>query len=121
MENKNIMTKEDLKEYNKVIARFNKACNRVCDELSRYDYDFNRFSSFKYTYKEYSENIECEGSYFTLSFPSELLSYSDEQLKEHVDMLIEKQRVRKEMESKELEHKEYQEYLRLKEKFEPRC
>ena len=121
MEDKRIMTKEDLNEYNKVIGRFNKACNRVCDELSRYDYDFNRFSSFKYTYEKYSEIIECEGSYFTLSFPSELLSYSDEQLKEHVDMLIEKERVRREKESKELEHKEYQEYLRLKEKFEPRC
>ena len=121
MEDKKIMTKEDLKEYNKVIGRFNKACNRVCDELSRYDYDFNRFSSFKYTYEKYSEIIECEGPYFTLSFSSKLLSYSDEQLKEHVDMLIETERVRKEKESKELEHKEYQEYLRLKEKFEPKC
>lgn len=129
MEDKRIMTKEDLNEYNKAIGRFYKACGRVCDELSRYDCDFNNRSSFKYTYEKYSEIIECEGIYITMTFPSELLSYSDEQLKEHVDMLIEKERLRKEMEekelkemeAKELEHKEYQEYLRLKEKFEPRC
>ena len=120
MADKMLMTKEDLKEYNKAIERFNKACGRVCNELSRYDYDFKRIS-FKYTYEKNSENIECVGSYFTMTFPSKLLSYSDEQLKEHVDMLIERKRVRKEMEEKELERKEYKEYLRLKEKFEPKC
>ena len=117
-----IMTKEDLKEYNNAIERFYKACGRVCDELSRYDHNFDRgLYLFKYTYEEYSENVECEGTYFTMSFPSELLSYSDEQLKEHVDMLIERKRVKKEIESKELEQKEYLDYLRLKEKFEPKC
>ena len=118
------MNREELQQYIALNCIFEKDCERVCKEMTRFNGEFSEVWKF---YLD-SDTVFCEGGYSCMgdwceiseSLPSELLTYSKEELTEYVDNLIKK---REEEKQRELERKEkvlreqyLKEYQRLKEK-----
>lgn len=121
------MKKEELKQFLELYDKFEDTCSDICHELSHYDNDFIYVEDFYID----EDSIRCEGDEYwsygghehhTKYFPINLLTYSDDELKEYVSNLIleESEKKAKELAEKEKYQKEQElkELKRLKEKYE---
>lgn len=134
------MNKEDIKTYLELKERLNSKAIYVCEKLGAISSNYKQTASFEVEsidLTENGDNVEItsveyfhgESDYWFASFPSYLLSYSDEELEEYINQELEKQRQEEEQKNKKLqkqleeqakalEENERKEYERLKEKFE---
>ena len=121
MSEKEVKTLETL--YNEFLAK----CLKICEELKRVERGYGYCNEFKLM----DEEVHCHGheywSYggheeYEKTFPSILLTYTEEEVKNYVDNLLtlaKQEREKKErLEKEKKEKKEMAEYQRLKEKFE---
>lgn len=123
------MTKEEFKQYSELQEKFAKDVERVVGHLREVSEDYEYVDTF---YLRDDGMVETYGSYFSCtwqtsdeyhgSFDSEMLTWTDDELKKYVEQIKkgqEEERVREEIEkARKKEEKERQEYERLKEKFE---
>lgn len=121
------MKKEELKQFLELYDKFEDTCLDIRNELSYYDSDFKYVDEFYIDDKR----IRCEGDEYwsygghehhTKYFNIDLLTYSDDELKEYVSNIIleESEKKAKELAEKEKYKKEQElkELKRLKEKYE---
>ena len=134
------MNKDDIKTYLELKERLNSKAIYVCEKLGTISSNYKQTASFEVEsidLTENGDNVEItsveyfhgESDYWFASFPSYLLSYTDEELDEYINQELEKQRQEEEQKKKKLqkqleeqakalEEQERKEYERLKEKFE---
>ena len=121
------MKKEELKQFLELHDKFEDTCSDICHELSNYDHNFIYVEDFYID----EDSVRCEGDEYwpygghehhTKYFDIDLLTYSDNELKEYVSNLIleESEKRAKELVEKEKYKKEQElkELKRLKEKYE---
>ena len=121
------MKKEELKQFLKLYNKFENRCSFICRELSSWNEDFKFVDQF---YIE-DNSVRCEGDeYWNFGghehhikyFDINLLTYSDDELKEYVSNLILEESEKKAKEIAEIEKRkkeqELKELQRLKEKYE---
>lgn len=120
------MTKKEFKQYSELQEKFAWDVNRVTNYLGKIDDDLN---SVDYYYLEdgqvhtFGEERWSYGGYETHygSFDAEMLTWSDEQLREYVDKKIKERELeyitQAELAKKQKEEEERREYERLKEKY----
>ena len=120
------MTKEELKQYSELQEKFAKDVLRVVSFLKEIDYDLKFVSEFQlddgmvYThgweYWAFQGSEEHHGE-----FDAEMLTWTDEQLREYVDEQIKEREVvasaKAKLSKKQKEEEERREYERLKEKY----
>lgn len=121
------MTEEKVKEFEDLYNEFIAKCLKICGELERVERGYNYCNEFTLM----GDDVYCHGhEYWPYGgheehekyFPTILLTYTREEIKNYVDNLLtlakqereEKERLEKERKEK----KEMAEYQRLKEKFE---
>lgn len=134
------MNKDDIKTYLELKERLHSKAIYVCEKLGAISSNYKQTASFEVEsidLTENGDNVEItsveyfhgESDYWFASFPSYLLSYTDEELDEYINQELEKQRQEEEQKKKKLqkqleeqakalEEQERKEYERLKEKFE---
>ena len=134
------MNKDDIKTYLELKERLNSKAIYVCKKLGAISSNYKQTAFFEVESIDLTEDGDTveittveyfhgESDYWFASFPSYLLSYTDEELEEYINQELEKQRQEKEEkkrklekqleeQAKALEEKERKEYERLKEKFE---
>lgn len=133
------MNKEDIKTYLELKKRLYSKAISICEKLGAISSNYKQTVSFEIESIDLTDDGEevkitsveyfhGESDYWFASFPSYLLSYTDEELEEYINQELEKQRQEEEQkkkklekqleeQSKELEEAERKEYERLKEKF----
>ena len=120
------MTDEEVKTLESLYNEFLAKCKKICEELERLDGGYGHCDKFM----PMGDDVYCHGhEYWSYgfeehekSFPTILLTYTEEELKDFVDAHLtfakraqeKKERLEKEKKEKE----EMAEYQRLKEKFE---
>ena len=134
------MNKDDIKTYLELKERLNSKAIYVCEKLGAIYPNYKQTAAFEVESIDLTddgEEVEItsveyfhgESDYWFASFPSYLLSYTDEELEDYINQELEKQRQEEEQKKKKLEkqleeqakaleEKERKEYERLKEKFE---
>ena len=120
------MTKEEFKQYSELQEKFAKDVWRVISFLKEIDADLNFVSEFQLidgsvkTHGWEYGTYQYQEEHYSF-FDSEMLTWSDDELKNYVEQIKkgkEEERVREEIEkAKKKEEKERQEYERLKEKY----
>jgi len=121
------MTKEEIKQYRELDEKFNKECNRVARHLVRFNYDYNYVTDWEiYDEEEIHGWGDCysRGCYMGVEnvyFDAELLTYTDEELDNYVNDLInenaKKEEEKRRMTEEEKRNKELATLKRLKEKY----
>jgi hypothetical protein len=120
------MTKEEFKQYSELQEKFAKDVDRVTNYLGKIDDDLNHITEFYlengtvfthgWEYWGYDGQEEHTGY-----FDAEMLTWSDEQLREYVDKKIKERELeyitQAELAKKQKEEEERREYERLKEKY----
>ncbi len=124
------MTKEEIKLYYKINEKFIKDCECVASYMQRYDNDYDYITDWEIS--EYDGELEVRGNCYVYShgyyvcessvcFEAELIAYTDEQLKDHVEGLIEEREKyieeQKRKTEEEKRNKELATHKRLKEKY----
>lgn len=134
------MNKEDIKTYLELKKSLSTKAIYVCEKLGAISSNYKQTAAFEIESIDLTddgEEVEItsveyfhgESDYWFASFPSYLLSYTDEELEDYINQELEKQRQEEEKKKKKLEkqleeqakaleEKERKEYERLKEKFE---
>lgn len=108
------MTEAEVNQFLKLYDKFNNKCSKICNELSRYKSYWKYMDQFSIE----DGSIRCEGDeYWPYGghehhedcFDIELLSYSDKELEDYVDILVEEKnkKLRKEQAEKAARQKEY--------------
>lgn len=121
------MTEEKLKEFEDLYNEFLTKCKKVCEELKRLERGYGYCDEFT----PMGDDVYCHGhEYWPYGgheehekyFPTILLTYTREEIKNYVDNLLtlaKQEREEKErLEKEKKEKREMAEYQRLKEKFE---
>ncbi len=121
------MKNEELKQLLELYNKFEDRCSFICRELSYYDRNFQYVDDFSIE----DDTVRCEGDEYwsygghehhTKYFNIDLLTYSDDELKEYVSNLILEESEKKSKEIAEREkykkEQELKELKRLKEKYE---
>lgn len=134
------MNKDDIKTYLELKKSLYTKGIYVCEKLGAIYPHYKQTAAFEIESIDLTDNGEeveitsveyfhGESDYWFASFPSYLLSYTDEELEEYINQELEKQRQEEEKKKKKLEkqleeqakaleEKERKEYERLKKKFE---
>ena len=121
------MTKEEVKTLESLYDKFVTKCEKICEELDRVDGGYGHCDKFI----PMGHDVYCHGhEYWSYGgheehekyFPTILLTYTEEEVKNYVDNLLslaeEEKRKKTERLEEEKEKKEMAEYQRLKKKFE---
>ena len=126
------MTKEELKQYSELQLKFAKDVNRVANYLGKIndDSDYSDLKFIDYYYLDedgqvytFGEETWNYGGYEKHygDFDAEMLTWTDEQLREYVDEQIKEREVvasaKAKLSKKQKEEEERREYERLKEKY----
>ena len=124
------MTKEEFKQYSELQEKFAKDVWRVISFLKEIDADLNFVSEFQLidgsvkTHGWEYGTYQYQEEHYSF-FDSEMLTWSDDELREYVEQIKkgkEEERVREEIEiARKKEEEERREYERLKEKYEKQC
>lgn len=120
------MLKKDLDEYKRLDEVFNNECTRVCRILREWKPDFNYAE--EYVLDDNRVICKCDkylgygcSDTFEMNFPTQLLTYSEKELREYVDNKVEAEKKIKEINERKIqqekEERERAEYERLKTKF----
>lgn len=115
---------EDVNILNQLNVKFLQDADRVSSFMSLYDDDYLHIDYWRIedgTVYGYG-NLGCnEYNPIYVSFDTELLSYSDDELRDYVDSLIEKRNKAKQKQAEENEKfqklKDMAEFIRIKEKY----
>ena len=120
------MTKEEFKQYSELQEKFAKDVFRVIGFLKEIDSDLKFVDRFQLN----DESVETHGWEYGMYqyseehygvFDADMLTWSDEQLREYVDKKIKEREIaaiaKAELTKKQKEEKERQEYEQIKEKY----
>ena len=118
------MKKEDLERYSELNNIFIEECERVCGKMKKLNPEYGDVDTFYYEDGSVvaSGDHTCRGEWYTVSvtFDSVLLTFSDEELDEHIAKTLGARKLKEEQEKKKNEDRQREqdlvEYNRLKEK-----